>query len=74
MSGDEGASTQKKGLVEEVKLEEGGVISRRKLLASIGITGAAIVAGGLLPSVTFAACRCFRLAVARICFLNKWTV
>jgi len=55
MSGDEGASKQKKGLVEEVKLEEGGVISRRKLLASIGITGAAIVAGGLLPSVTFAA-------------------
>lgn len=55
MSGDEGASKQKKEAAEEARREERAAITRRKLLTSMGIAGAAIVAGSLLPSEAFAA-------------------
>lgn len=52
MAGDDNASKQQKGAVRE---DNEGVITRRKLLASLGMAGAAIAAGSLLPRGAFAA-------------------
>ncbi|WP_214629583.1 hypothetical protein [Paenibacillus agaridevorans] len=55
MLGDEGAKNKLKELEEGPSKEAGGEMTRRKLLASMAITGAAIVAGNLLPSRAYAA-------------------
>jgi len=54
MSKDESESKPKQGSEENVHEGAGGVMSRRKLLAAMGVAGAAIVAGSLLPSRAFA--------------------
>ena len=56
MSGEDRVDKGKLEIHGQVKLEEvGGAISRRKLLASLGVAGAAVIAGSLFPTGAFAA-------------------
>ncbi|MDI4649541.1 hypothetical protein [Cohnella hashimotonis] len=55
MSEEDRSNKGKIGTRQAMPEENGGTLSRRKLLASLGFAGAAVVAGSLIPSGAFAA-------------------